>query len=136
MSRNPMPALACIEPAAGGGWQLCGTRCTACGAVHLGRRSVCPACTARAGLLPLRLGEHGTVYTFTTVCRSFPGVPVPFVMAVVDLDDGPAVRGNLVDVAPEDVRFGMPVRVVFRDSGQRDANGNPYVAYFFTPESR
>jgi len=131
---NPVPAVAYMEPAGDGGWQLRGSRCTRCGAVHLGRRSVCPACTARGGLEPLRLAERGRVYTFTTVHRSVPGVAVPFVMAVVDLDDGPALRGTLVDAAAGEVRFGMPVRVVFRDSGQRDAKGNPCVAFFFTPD--
>ena len=133
MSGIPKPAVPCIVPADEGGWQLRGSRCTACGVVLLGERSVCPACCARGAMQPLRLGGRGRVHTFTTVHRSFPGVPVPFVMAVVDLEDGPALRGTLADVAPDAVRFDMPVEVVFRDSGQRDGAGNPWIVFCFTP---
>jgi len=117
-----------------GGAYLAGSRCTACNAVFLGERRVCAACGARERMATLRLGDRGRVYSFTTVCRSFPGVPVPFVMAVVDLDDGPALRGTLCDVDPQRVRFDMPVRVVFRDSGQRDASGAAYIAFAFVPD--
>ena len=88
-----------------GGAYLAGSRCTACNAVFLGERRVCAACGARERMATLRLGDRGRVYSCTTVCRSFPGVPVPFVMAVVDLDDGPALRGTLCDVDPQQVRF-------------------------------
>ncbi|HMV72439.1 MAG TPA: OB-fold domain-containing protein [Pseudomonadales bacterium] len=116
------------------GAYLAGSRCTACNAVFLGERRVCAACGARERMVTRRLGDRGRVYSFTAVCRSFPGVPVPFVMAVVDLDDGPTLRGTLCDVEPRQVRFDMPVRVVFRDSGQRDASGAAYISFAFVPE--
>ena len=34
---------------------------------------------------------------------------------------------------PAAIRFGMPVRVVWRDTGQRHADGGAFVSYFFVP---
>lgn len=133
MGVTPRPAVPFVRIATDGRHALAGSRCEACGAVYAGEREVCAACSARGRMRAIALGAQGRVHTFTTVCRSFPGVPVPFVMAVVDLDDGPALRGTLADVAPEAVRFGMRVRVEFRDSGQRDADGNPWIAFCFVP---
>ncbi|MCG3170262.1 MAG: hypothetical protein CALGDGBN_01801 [Pseudomonadales bacterium] len=117
-----------------GGWQLAGSRCGACQAVFLGARRVCAACGARGRMLPEVLRDRGRVHSFTTVHRSFPGVPVPFVMAVVDLDGGPALRGTLRDAAAAELRFDLPVRVVFGDSGQRDASGAAWIAFSFVPD--
>jgi len=99
MGGAPRPAVPYIHVAADGSCALAGSRCEACGAVYAGEREVCAACCARGRMRSIALATQGRVHTFTTVCRSFPGVPVPFVMAVVDLDGGPALRGTLAGVA-------------------------------------
>ena len=40
---------------------------------------------------------------------------VPYVVALIELEEGPRLISNLVGIAPEDVRCEMPVRVVFDD---------------------
>jgi hypothetical protein len=58
------------------------------------------------------------VFSHAVVHRAFGAdVAVPYVVALVTLDDAPGVRlvSNLVDVAPDDVAIGMPVEVVFDD---------------------
>jgi uncharacterized OB-fold protein len=83
-----------------------------------------------------RLSNRGTLYAFSIVHRSFPGVAVPYVSAVVDLDGGGSIKGNLVNVEPdpEMIAFGMPVEVIYRDAlGRKDAEGRAYVSYFFQP---
>jgi hypothetical protein len=60
------------------------------------------------------------VFTFTV--NRYPwleGWAVPYVAAVVELDDQPGLRvtSNLVDVAPSDVEIGMPVEVTFSHEG-------------------
>jgi uncharacterized OB-fold protein len=63
-----------------------------------------------------------------------PGVPTPYVAAIVDLPEGVSVRCNLVDVEPDPGRlaFGMPVRMVTR-TVRTDNEGNDVVAFFFRP---
>jgi len=57
---------------------------------------------------------HGTVYTFTVVHRApSPGFPEIYVLALVDVDDGPRLMTHVVGCDPADVRVGMPVEVDF-----------------------
>ncbi len=112
-----------------------GCRCTACGEVQLGARKVCPKCGARGAMETMRLSDTGRLYNYTVVYRNFPGIEVPFVSAIVDLDGGGVLKGNLVDIAPDParLRFDMPVKLVFREAGRTDKAGNRYLSYFFTP---
>jgi uncharacterized OB-fold protein len=113
-------------------------KCTGCGATFLGERAVCSKCGARDQMSTVKLPNKGKLYVYSIVHRSFPGIEVPYVSAVVDLDDGTAIKGNLIDVEPdpEKIRFGMPVEVVFDDAlGRKDKDGNSYLSYFFKPAS-
>jgi uncharacterized OB-fold protein len=115
-----------------------GYRCGACEATYLGARSVCSKCGARDQLSAVTLPNKGTLYTYSIVHRSFPGIEVPYISAVVDLEDGTAIKGNLINVEPDPdkIEFGMPVEVVFDDAlGRKDKDGNSYLAYFFQPVS-
>lgn len=114
---------------------LVGSRCDACGQTHLGRFENCPRCAARGKMTETQLSNHGVLYNYTIVYRSLPGVTVPFVSAVVDLDGGGTVKGNLLDIdpSPQAVRFGMPVRMVFREASEAVAGGEGYVSHFFVP---
>jgi len=83
-----------------------------------------------------RLSTRGALYVYSIVHRSFPGVEVPYISAVVDLEGGGTVKGNLIgiDPDPEKIRLGMPVDVVFKDAlGRKDREGNAYLSYFFQP---
>ena len=84
----------------------------------------------------MALSGRGKLYTYTIIHRSYPGVKTPFVMAVVDLDDGVTLRGTMIDVAadPAAIRFDMRVKTIFRESGQKDASGHPYLSYVFVPD--
>ena len=81
------------------------------------------------------LSETGRLYNYTIVHRSYPGVSVPFVSAIVDLDDGSTIKGNLLDVdpSPEALEFDMPVKLVYRGAELANAAGEGYLAYFFVP---
>jgi uncharacterized protein len=114
---------------------LAGLVCKACDEVLLGGapRLACPKCAGREGFKEIRLAETGSLYNFTTVERSFPGVATPFISAIVDLDGGGVLKGNLRNVNRTKVKFGMPVRVVFDDAGRTDKQNNTYISYFFEP---
>lgn len=129
------PAASYIEVPADGEPGLIGCRCGACGAIYLGSRETCGRCTERARMQPMRLGGEGELYNYTIVYRSYPGIRVPFVSAIVDLDGGGTVKGNLVDIEPDPslLQFGMRVRMVFRGAETANAEGAGYVAHFFVP---
>ena len=86
----------------------------------------------------VKLPQTGKLYSYSIVYRSFPGIEVPYVSAIVDLDDGTAIKGNLINIDPdpEKIEFDMPVEVVFDDAlGRKDSDGNSYLSYFFQPKS-
>lgn len=137
-SARPLPAVDYLKIPEDGEPYLEGSKCTNCGAIFLGRRNVCSKCATRDGMETIRLGETGRLYSYAIVHRSFPGIEVPFVSAVVDLDDGGTLKGNLVDIDadPEKIAFGMPVKVVFRDAlGRKDKEGNSYLSFFFSAQT-
>ncbi|MBK79749.1 MAG: hypothetical protein CMQ43_02360 [Gammaproteobacteria bacterium] len=115
-----------------------GYKCGNCGATFLGERHVCSKCGARDQMSTVKLSNSGKLYSYSIVHRSFPGIEVPYVSAVVDLDDGVAIKGNLINVEPdpEKIEFDMPVEVVFKDAlGRKDKDGNSYLSFFFQPKS-
>lgn len=132
---TPKAAVPYLRFAAGGRPYLLGSRCSACGEKLLGEREICPRCAARGGMEAIELATSGRLYNYSIVYRSFPGVAVPFVSAVVDLDGGGTVKGNLLDVPadPAAIAFDMPVEMVFRDAGVANAAGAGFTAHFFVP---
>jgi uncharacterized OB-fold protein len=132
---KPLPVVPFLKIPEGGEPYLEGYKCGACGEIFLGQRMVCAACGARNQMSAVKLSNDGKLYNFTVVHRNFPGVPVPFISAIVDLEGGGCVKGNLVDMlpSPEAIKFDMPVKVVFRDAGRKDKDGNSYLSYFFVP---
>lgn len=135
---QPLPAVPYLKIPAAGDPYLEGHRCGSCGATYLGERNTCSKCGSRDQMQAVTLPNSGKLYSYSIVHRSFPGIEVPYVSAVVDLDDGTAIKGNLINVEPdpEHVTFDMPVEVVYGDAlGRKDKDGNSYLAYFFQPKN-
>ncbi|MBA2624786.1 MAG: OB-fold domain-containing protein [Acidimicrobiia bacterium] len=109
-------------------------RCISCGARFFDRRNACASCSATS-FEDVPVATSGEVRAFTIVTFAAPGVPVPFVAAVVDCD-GTSVRGNLVNVEPdpEHVSLGMKVRLATFPIGTDD-QGTEAVGYGFEPIS-
>ena len=131
-----LPAVPFLRRDADGAPYLEGYRCGECGATYLGERNTCSRCFTRDQMVAVRLSERGHLHTFSVVHRSYPGIAVPYVSAVVDLEGGGTLKGNLMGVEPdpEKIAFDMPVKVVFGDAlGRKDAEGNAYISYFFAP---
>ncbi len=115
-----------------------GHKCKDCGAVFLGERSVCSSCSARDRIEPVKLSNQGELYVYSIVHRSFPGIEVPYVSAIVDLEGGGTVKGNLINVEPdpEKITMGMPIEVVYQTAPRKDADGNEYLTYYFQPRGQ
>ncbi|MFT3866708.1 MAG: OB-fold domain-containing protein [Solirubrobacterales bacterium] len=91
--------------------------CAECGFLRYYPGPVCPECSSRECRWAAVAGT-GTVYTFSVVER--PASPafaadVPYVYAVVELDEGPMMPTNVVDVDPAEVTIGMRVEIAYRD---------------------
>lgn len=92
-------------------------RCGQCGTKRLPPRAVCPHCLSSA-VEWLRCSGKATVYSFTVTRQNqMPGFreELPYVLAVVELEEGPRIMTNVVGCDPDSVRIGMPVVVQFDD---------------------
>ena len=134
----PLPVVEYLKLPDDGDPYLEGHKCGDCNSIFLGEREVCSNCTARGKIEPVKLSNKGKLYSYSITFRSFPGIDVPYISAIVDLEGGGTVKGNLIDCEPdpEKIEFDMPVEVVFDDAlGRKDAEGNSYISYFFKPIS-
>ena len=134
----PLPVVEYLKLPEDGDPYLEGHKCGDCNSIFLGEREVCSNCTARGKIGPVKLSNKGKLYSYSITFRSFPGIDVPYISAIVDLDGGGTVKCNLIDCEPdpEKIEFDMPVEVVFDDAlGRKDAEGNSYISYFFKPIS-
>ncbi|MCO5090945.1 Zn-ribbon domain-containing OB-fold protein [Bosea sp. (in: a-proteobacteria)] len=88
-------------------------RCDDCSRIQWFPRSYCRNC--QSGKLSWSKGSgHGKVYSFTIVYRPMlPTMAVPYVFAIVELDEGYRMVTNIVGCEPDQVRIGMPVEVMF-----------------------
>jgi uncharacterized OB-fold protein len=135
---GPLPVVPFLKIPEGGEPYLEGSVCGRCDTTYVGQRMACAKCGARDQLKVRRLSNQGTLHTFSIVHRSFPGVAVPYVSAVVDLEGGGCIKGNLIHVPPDPrhIPFNLPVEVIFQDAlGRKDREGNSYLSYFFQPRS-
>ena len=89
-------------------------RCDDCGAFQLYPRHRCLAC--RGPVAFVEATGRGTVYSFTVIRQNY-SRPfrdwIPYMVALVDLEEGPRLMTNLVEVEPDDVSIGMAVQARF-----------------------
>jgi uncharacterized OB-fold protein len=91
-------------------------RCGGCGAAQHYPRPFCAACWSDEVTWEEASGR-GTIYTFSTVfMNDLPpfGDRLPYVVAAIDLEEGPRVMTNIVDCDPADLQVGMAVTVDFQ----------------------
>jgi uncharacterized OB-fold protein len=127
-ARIPLVDYLALEPAP----HLIAHECEVCGARYFDRRVACAACEATA-FRDVEMPDTGEVVAFTIVAQAAPGIPVPFVAAIVDCD-GTTVRANVVNTPPdpEHVQLGMKVRLATFDVGA-DSEGCVAVGFGFEP---
>jgi len=88
-------------------------RCSSCATLRHPPRPMCPSCRSLEWDT-LEASGRGTVYSF--VMPRHPQLPWfddGYIVALVELEEGTRLVTNLVDVMPEAVHIGMPVRVRF-----------------------
>lgn len=90
-------------------------QCAGCGRTRHYPRPMCDACYSTE-VRWITASGRGTVYSWTVTHQPFnPGFrdELPMVLATVDLEEGVRMLAHLREVAPEQVRIGLPVKVEF-----------------------
>jgi uncharacterized OB-fold protein len=95
-------------------------RCT-CGAYYA-RSQACLQCGADARALTwVSASGRGTVRTFVVFDKPYHPYfkeRIPYVVAVVTLEEGPEITTNIIDTDVTNVEIGMPVRIVISNRGE------------------
>jgi uncharacterized OB-fold protein len=92
-------------------------RCNACGKFWFPPSQSCPHCLA-SDFVWAPVSGVGKVFSFVTFHRVYHPAfarEVPYVVALVELEEGPRLLSNIVGVPPDAVVCDMPVKVVFDD---------------------
>lgn len=91
-------------------------KCTACGRFHFYPRPFCPHCGSES-LTWEQASGRGSVYSFAVVRqpieRAFADL-VPYVIAVIELDEGVRMMSHVTSIDPDRVTCGMKVHVEFK----------------------
>jgi uncharacterized OB-fold protein len=90
-------------------------KCRQCGHIRYPISFVCPQCSSIEAEWTLLSGK-GSIYSFTVYRvayhEAFKG-DIPYVVAIIQLDEGPRMESNIIGCRVEDVRVEMPVTVSF-----------------------
>jgi len=92
-------------------------RCNACGNYWFPPSASCPHCLA-TDFAWTQVSGRGKVFSFVVFHRVYHPAwegDVPYVVALIELEEGPRMLSNVVGIPVDDVRCEMPVRVVFDD---------------------
>ena len=89
-------------------------QCTECGNRQWYPRALCTQCGGDPEWL--EASGRGTIHTYTVVRQQ--GIPafkaeLPYVITMVELEEGPMIFGSMPGVDPDTVSIGMPVEVYF-----------------------
>ncbi len=121
---HPQPPLPQPDALTAPFWGACGqdrlevSACADCGHRFLPPGPCCTRCWSPR-LAPAEVSGRGRVFSFAVYRRTYhPGMPAPYVVALVELDEGPRLISNIVGCAPEGVAIDMPVELRFERAGE------------------
>jgi uncharacterized OB-fold protein len=109
-------------------YNLVGTKCTVCGRVFFPPKVVCPTCRRKSlgKMVTYTLKGTGTVESYTVIYAPPPHFEgeEPYAIALIKMDEGCYLQGQIVDNEPEELSIGMKVMSCFRriyEDGNRGA---------------
>lgn len=117
-------------------YNLAGTQCTTCGRYFFPPRYLCPDCRRAGKIREHRFSGRGKVVTYTVIrsaSEQFEQM-TPYVLAIVQLDEGPRLTAQLV-CSPDEARIGMRVRPVFRRISADGESGVIHYGTKFAPDT-
>lgn len=118
-------------------YNLMGSKCGSCGKVDFPPRTVCPECGRKSigRMERYRLKGTGSVVTYTVI-HDAPAefeMQKPYLVAIVEMDEGVRLTTQIIDADPGQMKIGMKVQATFRKLGQEGDAGVIHYGYKFRP---
>lgn len=97
-------------------YNLLGVKCDQCGKVYFPPRQLCQECGRKGNLRPYKVKGRGKIVSFTEIYVPAAGFEryAPYIIAMVQLEEGCNVLVQLTEVKPGEVKIGDEVEMVFR----------------------
>lgn len=117
-------------------YRLVGSKCEKCGKTFYPKRVICPKCRRGSHMKEYVFTGKGRVHSYTVIRVPPEGFKeyVPYIIAIIKLDEGAKVISQVVDCGPEDVKIGMRVRSTFRKIRTENSTGLVLYGSKFIPE--
>jgi uncharacterized OB-fold protein len=116
-------------------YNLYGKKCGNCGKVFFPPREICPKCrrASMGKMEQVQLSGRGKVMSYSIIHDGLPEfhMQIPYTIAIIDLDEGARITGQIVDCSPESVNIGSEVEAVFRKLGEEGPCGIIHYGYKF-----
>jgi uncharacterized OB-fold protein len=113
---------------------LIGSKCTTCNSLFFPLRKFCPNCRRKGKIQKYQFKPYGTIFSYTIVHSPPAGfeLEVPYVLAIVKLDEGPFLLSQIVNLPKlSDIKIGDRVKMVFRIISRDDPEGLIHYGYKF-----
>ena len=118
-------------------YNMVGIRCDSCGRNFFPPRAICPVCHRKSvgKMVPVKFKGEGKVFSFTEVHEGLDerASLKPYMVAMVELDEGPKVTGQVIDCEACDLKIGTRVRTVLRKLSEEGSAGVIHYGYKFVP---
>jgi len=114
-------------------YSLIGSKCSHCGTVFFPKRVICSKCRRKGKLEDIQLKGDGKIHTYSVIntpTDDFKRI-APYVVAIVELDEGAKITTQIVDCKIEDVNIGDEVKMVFRKIKEEGNDGVISYGYKF-----
>jgi len=119
-------------------YNLFGTKCGSCGTVDFPPRTICPKCGRQSlgRMARMKMAGKGTLVSYTVIHDAPAAFELlkPYVLGIIELDEGARLTSQIIDVDPAAVKIGMRVESTFRKLGQESEAGIIHYGYKFRPE--
>ncbi len=116
-------------------YNIQGNHCKTCNTYFFPPRPVCTKCRRKGVLEEYKFKGLGKIYSFAVVRQAPENFKrqMPYVVAQVELDEGPRLTAQIVNVDTDDVEIGMRVRACFRKITEHGDSGIIVYGYKFEP---
>jgi uncharacterized OB-fold protein len=111
-----------------------GLKCRQCGSYTVPPRKVCSECRSE-DMEIVELSRRGKVKTFTVIHVAAEGYQAPYIVALVELEEGPWVTTNIINIKPEEATMdiiGRQGRIDYKDIPADSYSGGERIALTFS----
>lgn len=114
-------------------YRLLGVKCETCGTNFFPSRMLCPKCRRKGKIVPTQYSGKGKVFSYTEVTAPPEGFEdqAPYILALIELDEGARLTAQIVDAHKDDVHIGSRVERVFRVIQRDDPEGLIHYGFKF-----